>query len=216
MTSEKIDIWIVEDDPFLRESYVALVESSDRYVVTRTFHSGEEATTALSHLNKGNHYALPKIILMDIELPGMSGVECTDRIKAKFQNIIIIMVTVYEDSELVFNSLKAGASGYITKSSDYVQLIGAINEILEGGAPMSSKIAKLVIESFHRNYNSPLSKRESQILQLVAAGKTFTQISEQLFIARETTKTHIRNIYRKLEVNCRADAIAKATKEHLI
>lgn len=216
MNNEKIEIWIVEDDPFLRESYVGLVESSDRFIVTRTFHSGEETISALTHLARGSHYSLPKIILMDIELPGMSGVECTDKIKAKFPNIIIIMVTVYEDSELVFNSLKAGASGYITKSSDYVQLINAINEILDGGAPMSSKIAKMVIESFHRNYNSPLSKRESQILQQVAAGKTFTQISEQLFIARETTKTHIRNIYRKLEVNCRADAIAKATKEHLI
>jgi DNA-binding NarL/FixJ family response regulator len=216
MIDNKIDIWIVEDDQYLRESYIDLVESSERFVVTNTFRAGEDAIATLNQLSKINHHALPKIILMDIELPGMSGVECTDRIKAKFSNIIIIMVTVYEDSELVFNSLKAGASGYITKSSDYIQLINAITEIIEGGAPMSSKIAKMVIESFHRNYNSPLSKRESQILQLVAAGKTFTQISEELFIARETTKTHIRNIYRKLEVNCRADAIAKATKEHLI
>lgn len=210
-----IYIWIVEDDQFLRESYVGLIESSERFKVLKTFHSGEETLYALAQVAKQNQ-ELPNIILMDIELSGISGVECTDKIKEKYPEIIIIMVTAYEDSDLVFNSLKAGASGYITKSSDYVQLINAITEILDGGAPISSKIAKMVIESFHRNYNSPLSKRESQILQLVAAGMTFTQISEKLFIARETTKTHIRNIYKKLEVNCRADAIAKATKEHLI
>lgn len=205
----KISVWIVEDDDFLRESYTTIINSSEEFCLGKSFTNGEDALKALMRNQ-------PDVMLMDIELPGMSGVECTQGVRDKYPDINIIMVTVYDDSDLVFNSLKAGASGYITKSSNYLQLLSAIKEISAGGAPMSSNIAKMVIESFHRNPNSPLSKRESEILQLVASGKTFTQISEQLFIARETTKSHVRNIYRKLEVSCRADAIAIATKEHLI
>jgi DNA-binding NarL/FixJ family response regulator len=126
------------------------------------------------------------------------------------------MVTVYEDNEIVFEALKAGASGYITKKSNYTQLISGLEEIVIGGAPMSGQIAKMVIENFHTNPNSPLTKREKEVLQMVASGKTFTQIAEELFIARETTKTHVRNIYSKLQVKCRAEAIARATKEHFI
>lgn len=205
----KTEIWIVEDDPFLRESYTSIINTSANFQVTQTFRTGEEVFKALAK-NR------PAMILMDIELPGMNGVQCTEMVKEKYPDITVIMVTVYDDSELVFNSLRSGASGYITKSSNHEQLLNAIAEIASGGAPMSSKIAKMVIDSFHKNPDSPLSKREAQILQLVASGKTFTQISEQLFIARETTKTHVRNIYKKLEVSCKADAIAKATKDHFI
>jgi DNA-binding NarL/FixJ family response regulator len=205
----KIKVWIVEDDSYLREGYTTIINTSPDFVVTNSFRTGEEALKEIK-------IQQPDLILMDIELPGKSGVECTSFIKEKYPKVQIVMVTVYEDTELVFNSLKAGASGYITKNSNYEQLLDGLKEIMAGGSPISSKIARMVIESFHRNYNSPLSKRESEILRLVADGKTFTQIAEQLFIARETTKTHVRNIYRKLEVNCRADAIAKANKEHLI
>lgn len=205
----KIKIWIVEDDAYLRDSYSKLINSSTEFEVTHSFRTGEDALHQLK-------VQQPDLILMDIELPGKSGVDCTAIAKEKYPKVQVVMVTVYEDTELVFNSLKAGASGYITKSSNYEQLLAGLKEITDGGAPISSKIAKMVIESFHKNYNSPLSKRESEILRLVADGKTFTQISDQLFIARETTKTHVRNIYRKLEVNCRADAIAIANKEHLI
>lgn len=210
MKNSKLNIWLVEDDQYLRESYSNIINSSEAFMVSYTFRTGEEVVKALLKIEK------PDIIMMDIDLPGMDGVKCTETIKEKYHDITIIMVTVYDDSELVFQSLGAGASGYITKSSNYQQLLGAISEIANGGAPMSSKIAKMVIESFHRNPESPLSKRESQILHLVASAKTFTQISEELFIARETTKTHIRNIYKKLEVNCKADAVAKATKHNLI
>lgn len=205
----KKEVWIVEDDQYLRDSYKSIINSSPDYEVTNTFRLGEDAVRALGKTK-------PDFILMDIRLPGMSGVQCTETIKQRHPDITVIMVTVYDNSEQVFNSLRSGASGYITKSSDHEQLLEAIGEIAAGGAPISSKIAKMVIDSFHKNPNSPLSKRESQILQQVASGKTFTQISEELFIARETTKTHVRNIYRKLAVSCRADAIAKATKDHLI
>jgi DNA-binding NarL/FixJ family response regulator len=207
--SDKMSVWIVEDDPFLRESFRDIVNTSQEFSVTGAFRSGEEAIKELK-------LTQPEFILMDIELPGMNGVECTSIVKRAHQKIQVVMVTVYEDTELVFNSLKAGASGYITKSSNFEQIISSLKEIRDGGAPMSSKIAKMVIGSFHINYESPLTKREAEILKLVASGKTFTQISEQLFIARETTKTHVRNVYRKLEVNSRADAIARANREHLI
>jgi DNA-binding NarL/FixJ family response regulator len=126
------------------------------------------------------------------------------------------MVTVYEDNEQVFEALKAGATGYITKSSNYLELLSALEEISRGGAPMSSKIARMVIDNFHINPNSPLTKRETEILQLISEGKTYTQISEQLFISKETAKTHIKNIYSKLQVNSKSEALARAAQDKLI
>ncbi len=208
-TAKPVKVWIVEDDQFLRESLVDIINSSDNFRATKSFRTGEEA---IKHLKSEQ----PEFILMDIELPGKNGVESTLAIRQQHPSVQIVMVTVYEDSDLVFNSLRAGASGYITKSSNFEQIIKGLQEIKNGGAPMSSRIAKMVIESFHINYQSPLTQREAEILKLVAEGKTFTQISKQVFIARETTKTHVRNIYRKLEVNCRADAIARANRDHLI
>jgi DNA-binding NarL/FixJ family response regulator len=123
---------------------------------------------------------------------------------------------VYEDSELVFEALKAGASGYITKSANYMELLSALEEIIRGGAPMSSRIARMVIDNHHINPNSPLTKRETTILQLISEGKTYTQISEELFISKETAKTHIKNIYSKLQVNSKSEALAKASVEKLI
>lgn len=202
-------VWIVEDDLFLRNSFTEIISSTDDFVVSGAFRSGEDALRQLKT-------SQPDFVLMDIELPGKNGVESTLAIKQAAPHVQVIMVTVYEDTELVFNSLKAGASGYITKSANVGQIINGLREIRDGGAPISSKIARMVIDSFHINHQSPLTKREEEILRMVAQGKTFTQISGQLFIARETTKTHVRNIYKKLEVNCRADAIARANKEHLI
>jgi len=202
-------VWIVEDDLFLRNSFTEIINSTDDFVVSGAFRSGEDALRQLKT-------SQPDFVLMDIELPGKNGVESTLAIKQSAPHVQVIMVTVYEDTELVFNSLKAGASGYITKSANVGQIINGLREIRDGGAPISSKIARMVIDSFHINHQSPLTKREEEILRMVAQGKTFTQISGQLFIARETTKTHVRNIYKKLEVNCRADAIARANKEHLI
>lgn len=202
-------VWIVEDDLFLRNSFTEIINSTEDFVVSGAFRSGEDALRQLK-------ISQPDFVLMDIELPGKNGVESTLAIKQSAPHVQVIMVTVYEDTELVFNSLKAGASGYITKSANVGQIINGLREIRDGGAPISSKIARMVIDSFHINHQSPLTKREEEILRMVAQGKTFTQISGQLFIARETTKTHVRNIYKKLEVNCRADAIARANKEHLI
>ncbi|MBS1680113.1 MAG: response regulator transcription factor [Bacteroidetes bacterium] len=210
MNENKKRVLIVEDDKEIRNSFVVIVNSSSQFFVVNGYGSCEEA---IKHLNTDK----PDIVLMDIELPGgMNGIKGAKTIKDKLPTVDVIMVTVYEDSDLVFEALKAGASGYITKSANYRELLTALEEMSKGGAPMSSKIARLVIDNFHVNPNSPLTKRETEILQLISEGKTYTQISEQLFISKETSKTHIKNIYAKLQVNCKSEAIAKANSEKLI
>ena len=202
-------VLIVEDDAEIRNSFSLIVNSSQKFMVVNAYGSCEEA---IDNVNRDK----PEIVLMDIELPGMNGIQATKYIKDKNPHIDIVMVTVYEDSELVFEALKAGASGYITKSANYLELLTALEEIMKGGAPMSSRIARMVIDNFHVNPNSPLTKRETEILQLISEGKTYTQISEELFISKETAKTHIKNIYSKLQVNSKSEAIAKANLEKLI
>lgn len=211
MTDEiKKRVLIVEDDKEIRNSFTVIVNSSPKFFVVSSYGSCEDA---IKHMNADK----PDIVLMDIELPGgMNGIKGAKVIKDKWPNTDIIMVTVYEDSDMVFEALKSGASGYITKSANYLELLAALDEISKGGAPMSSKIARMVIDNFHVNPNSPLTKRETEILQLIAEGKTYTQISEQLFISKETSKTHIKNIYAKLQVKCKSEAIAKANSEKLI
>lgn len=202
-------VMIVEDDQEIRNSFTLIVNSSQKFTVTNSYRNCEDALHNLQ-LDK------PEIVLMDIELPGMNGIQGTKIIKEKSPHIDIVMVSVYEDSEMVFEALKAGAAGYITKSSNYMELLSALEEIVKGGAPMSSRIGRMVIDNFHVNPNSPLTKRETEILQLISEGKTYTQISEELFISKETSKTHIKNIYFKLEVKCKSEAIAKANLEKLI
>lgn len=202
-------VMIVEDDQEIRNSFTLIVNSSQKFTVVNAYGNCEDA---ISNILRDK----PEIVLMDIELPGMNGIQGTKIIKDKSPHIDIIMVSVYEDSELVFEALKAGASGYITKSSNYMELLSALEEIMKGGAPMSSRIARMVIDNFHVNPNSPLTKRETEILQLISEGKTYTQISEELFISKETSKTHIKNIYSKLQVNSKSEAIAKANLEKLI
>jgi DNA-binding NarL/FixJ family response regulator len=202
-------VMIVEDDQEIRNSFTLIVNSSQKFMVVNAYGTAEEA---IANLNRDK----PEIVLMDIELPGVNGIHGTKVIKDKSPHTDIIMVSVYEDSELVFEALKAGASGYITKSANYMELLTALEEIVKGGAPMSSRIARMVIDNFHVNPNSPLTKRETEILQLISEGKTYTQISEELFISKETAKTHIKNIYSKLQVNSKSEAIAKANLEKLI
>jgi DNA-binding NarL/FixJ family response regulator len=202
-------VLIVEDDSEIRNSFSLIVNSSQKFMVVNAYPKCEDA---IDNINRDK----PEIVLMDIELPGMNGIQGTRVIKEKAPHTDIVMVSVYEDSELVFEALKAGASGYITKSANYLELLTALDEITKGGAPMSSKIARMVIDNFHVNPNSPLTKRETEILQLIAEGKTYTQISEELFISKETAKTHIKNIYSKLQVNSKSEAIAKATQDKLI
>jgi DNA-binding NarL/FixJ family response regulator len=208
-TSFKKRVVIIEDDVEIRNSYELIVNSSPKFFVLNTYDNCEGAIKQI-------HNDRPDIVLMDVELSGMSGIAGTKVIKDKIPHAEIIIISVYDNSEMVFEALRSGASGYITKSSNYIELLAALDEITKGGAPMSTKIARLVIDTFHINPNSPLSKRETQILQLISEGKTYTQISEELFISKDTAKSHIRNIYSKLQVNNKSEALAKATSDKLI
>ncbi|MTI23201.1 response regulator transcription factor [Fulvivirga sp. RKSG066] len=200
---------IVEDNDAVREGFSLIINSVSKYYVVNGYDNAEDA---IKNLKKDK----PEIILMDLELPGMNGIDAIAAIKKMNPNIDLIVNTIYENSELVFQALCAGAAGYITKNTSHSELLDAIDEVINGGAPMSSKIAKMVVSSFQKNPNSPLSNRETEVLELLSQGKSYSMIAQELFITKETAKSHIKNIYSKLQVNSKSEAIAKATKEKLI
>jgi DNA-binding NarL/FixJ family response regulator len=204
-----VRILVVEDDPVIREWLASVINASPGFVCTGEC---EDAETALEEVRSRP----PDIVLMDIVLPGKSGIEGTKRIKQHRPDIDVLILTVHENDDMVFQALCAGAAGYLTKNITPDRLLGAISEIRNGGAPMSTNIARMVVESFRKSVQSPLTPRETEVLHLLSRGMSYTMIADQLFIDGETVRSHIKNIYRKLEVNSKADAIAKATKDRLI
>ncbi len=208
-TWEKNKVVIVEDDAELRHGFQIMVNSAEDFVVIAAFGSAEEFLEKASGLQFD-------VVLMDIKLPGMSGIEAVKVLKATYPKVEIMMVTVYDDSELVFEALKSGASGYLSKGTSYAKLLEALDDLVKGGSPMSSNIARLVINNLRTNPNNPFTKREATILQLLAEGKTYYQMAEELSISRDTIKTHLKHIYAKLYVKSRAEAVAKASKQKLI
>lgn len=208
MTSKK-RIIIVEDDPIIRTAFVTLIQQNSAYVIANAY---DNAEAAIKNLNSD----MPDICLMDIELPGMNGIEAIPKIKVVMPNTQVVVVTVYENDDLVFKALCAGASGYLTKNMPPQKLIESLTELENGGAPMSTNIARLVVSSFHRNRQSPLTTRELEVLELLASGKSYSTIADQLFVDKETIKSHIKNIYLKLEVHSKAEAIEKARKSKYI
>lgn len=205
----KCRIEIIEDNDLVRDGLQLLINSLSDHTVVGAYITCE---SAIKNLTKDS----PDIILMDLDLPEMSGVEGIRRITKSNPDIHILVITVHEDSDMVFKALCAGASGYITKSANHSKLLDAIEEVQSGGAPMSSKIARMVVGSFQKNPNSPLTSRETEVLELLSKGKPYTIIAEELFIHKETVKSHIKNIYFKLQVNSKADALEIARKNKLI
>ena len=204
-----IRIVIVEDDDLIRKSFANLLNEKEQFICIADYDNCEEA---IKNLSKDE----PHLILMDIGLPGISGIEGIRRIKNIKPEIDILTVTVHDDDEKVFDALCAGASGYLTKNVSSEKLIQAIDEVRQGGAPMSTNIARMVIRSFQKSTDSPLTSRETEVLQHLSRGKSYTMIANDLFINKETVRTHIKNIYQKLNVNTKAGAIEKATKDRLI
>ncbi len=204
-----VRIVIIEDDDLIRESFVTLLNENEQFIVTADYDNCEEAIKRLA-------IDEPDLVMMDIGLPGISGVEGIKRIKRARPKVDILTVTVHDEDEIVFNSLCAGASGYLTKNITPQRLIEAINEVRQGGAPMSTNIARLVIRSFQKSTVSPLTPRETEVLQHLTKGKSYTMIADKLYINKETVRTYIKNIYQKLNVNTKAAAIEKATKDRLI
>lgn len=209
MENTNAKIAIIEDDDTIRNGYEFLINNTAGYQVVAAYPSVEDAL-------KGIATTGAEVILLDIELPGINGIEALPKLKKQLPDAYTLILTVYESENLIFDALANGASGYLTKNTSAAKIIEAIREVMDGGGPMSVNIARMVIRSFQRNQESPLSKRETQILQMIGEGKSRGQIATELFIDLETVKSHIRNTYQKLEVNSKADAIKIAKQNRLI
>lgn len=198
---------IVEDDRGLREQLAQILGAARDVRFVGDCASGEEALARI-------HILQPDVVLMDIKLPGMSGIECVAHLKRSLPALQIIMLTVYEDSERIFRALKAGADGYLVKSSPPEFLLAAIDDVRRGGSPISSHIARKVVRHFHLLGPSPeesenLSPREQEVLKLLSAGYLYKEIGDQLGIGIETVRTYVKNICEKLHVRNRVEAVAK-------
>lgn len=206
-TQEKIRVVIVEDDREMQEGLESIVQLHPGLECIATYSSAEEALNNIQ-------CNIPDIILMDIHLPGISGIECVKKLKPVLPSTQFMMCTVYEDNENVFDSLCAGATGYLLKNSPPGKIADAIIELYQGGSPMSSIIARKVITAFQpvteQNPDmAKLTKREKEMLDLLAKGYRYKEIADKLFISFETVRTHIHNIYEKLQVQSRTEALNK-------
>lgn len=202
-----ISVSIVEDHRDTRERLAELLgdEANVRYV-----HGYASAEEALLHIPASP----PDVVLVDIRLPGLSGIDCVARLKAKVPDLQVLMLTTYEENDLIFQSIRAGASGYLLKNVQFADLVAAIEQVHSGGAPMSMHIARKVVDHF-REIQKPsteiekLTGREQEILALVSKGRLDKQIASELDISIPTVRTHLRHIYEKLHVQCRTEATLK-------
>ena len=202
-----ISVSIVEDDPGVRNTLAKLINSSPGYRCVSEHGSAESALEEIPKLK-------PDVTLMDINLPGLSGVECVRRLKPALPGTQVIMLTVYQNTEHIFNALAAGATGYLLKQTPPAELLTAIREVNEGGSPMSSHIARKIVQSFQHPAPATrdaetLSQREAQVLDLLAKGYLYKEIADMMHITYATVHTHIRHIYEKLHVRSRTEAVAK-------
>jgi len=208
-------VWIVEDNAVFSEAIETLLGTTQHLRCTRRFGDGESAIRAVS-----NGSDLPRVVLMDIALPGISGIECVRRAHDLKPTLPVIMLTVYESNERIFDAICAGASGYLLKSASQDEIIDAIDTVLDGGGAMDAQIARRVLEMFAKmaapRADYGFSDREKQILQRLVAGMTKNQIAGELGLSPHTIDGHIRKVYMKLHVNTRGGAVAKALKENLL
>lgn len=210
---EAASIWIIEDNEFFRENITELINKSDGFRCTRSYGLCEDALDALRSDDP------PDVILIDLGLPGMSGVEGIRRLKGLTPSTHIVVVTVHDDDANLLNALAAGATGYLLKNAPPERILDAVEEALHGGAPMNAHIAKRVLTLFTQHISPStdyaLTGREKEILHLLVDGYTQRRIAGTLFLSHHTVGNHIRNIYSKLHVNSRSAAVAKALKERL-
>jgi DNA-binding NarL/FixJ family response regulator len=201
-----IAVSIVEDDAHVRGSMAKLIDGSSGFRCVSRHASAEEALEEIPKVN-------PQVVLMDINLPGINGVECVRRLKPLLPRAQIIMLTVYQNTEHIFNALAAGATGYMLKQTPPAELLAAIKEVHAGGSPMSSHIARKIVQSFQQpapvSADASLSPREAEVLDLLAKGFLYKEISDQMKVSYATVHTHIRHIYEKLHVRSRTEAVAK-------
>jgi DNA-binding NarL/FixJ family response regulator len=201
-----IHVAIIEDIREIREGLQLLIDSSDGFSCSQTFPTAEEAVGELPR-------SCPDVVLMDINLPGISGIEAIRKLKEQCSHTQFIMSTIYEDDENIFESLKAGASGYLLKKTAPSKILDAITEVYEGGSPMSSQIARRVIASFQKKDSIDtadiLTPKEKEILKALAKGLRYKEIADEMKISMETVRSHARKIYEKLHVQSRTEALNK-------
>lgn len=198
---------IVEDNRDFRATLAHYLDDAPGYRCVCACGTSEEALQKIPRL-------LPEVVLMDIHLPSMSGVDCTRRLKALCPSVQILILTVYEDNERIFGALKAGAGGYLLKRADPADILRAIQEVKQGGAPMSSQIARRVVQSFRETASDhpkveALSQREEEILQHLSKGYSTKEIADRLSVSVNTVRTHLQHIYEKLHVRSRTEAVVK-------
>lgn len=211
-----IRVAIVEDNNIIREGLAALINGTEGYKCVGTYSTCEKFLVEIKEVAMD-------VILMDIGLPGISGIEGLKRAMIINPELNILMLTIYEESDVVFEALCAGACGYLVKKTPPSRLLDAIKDIYDGGSPMSSRIARQVIDEFKKEKTLPidnnkyiLSAREKEVITLLADGKNYQEIGDKLFISVDTVRHHIRNIYKKLHVHTQSEAVAKAIRKKII
>ena len=202
-----VNIVVVEDETWIREDLVRKINAAPGFRCVNNYRTGEDALAGIPADQ-------PDVVLMDINLPGMDGVECVRRLRASLPHIKHLMLTVYSEGEKIFNSLLAGANGYLLKRTSTAELLEAIQEVRGGGAPMSSSIARKVVDYFNemgeQRSNTPtLSPREQQVLELLAKGAAYKKIADQFSLSIDTVRMHVKHIYVKLHVHSRSEATSK-------
>jgi DNA-binding NarL/FixJ family response regulator len=206
-----IKVSIIEDDDWIRENLAAEIARTDGFVCAGCYRSGEEALGGIVQDN-------PEVVLMDIRLPRMSGIECVRKIKPLLPDAQILMLTVYEDSDKIFDSLLAGASGYLLKRTPQAEIMAAIADVHRGNSPMSGHIARKVVQYFNQRGHhdkdlEKLSRREREVLERLAQGIPYKEIADVLSLSIDTVRMHIKGIYGKLHVHSRGEAVAKYLKK---
>ena len=203
-----ITVSIVEDNDKLRATLARVLNRAEGFQCVSDYQNAEDGLRDIPKVS-------PNVVLMDINLPGMNGVECVRQLKAATPQIQVMMLTVYEDTENIFDALAAGANGYMLKRTPTPELLEAITEVHRGGSPMTMHIARKVVQSFQKAPAAPvpatenLSEREQQVLDLLSHGLMYKEIAEKLNLSYETVHTYIRRIYEKLQVRTRTEAVAK-------
>jgi len=211
-----VNVVVVDDNSTIRNGLKLLIDSTDGYNCSAAFENCEDMLLQIEKIR-------PDVLLMDIDLPGMSGIEGIKKVKVILPETIILVLTIYDENEVIFDALCAGASGYLVKKTPPSRLLEAIKEANEGGAPMSGHIARKVVAFFQQkkvattsDSNILLTPREKEVLSGLVEGNSYKAIASTLFISVETVRFHFRNIYKKLHVHSQSEAVSKAIKEGLI
>jgi DNA-binding NarL/FixJ family response regulator len=206
-------VLLYEDNPLLSESIQSMLRLNNNLKLLGAF---ENPVEVISHLQSKN----PDLLLMDIDMPGMTGIEAVAKVRSTHKEIPILMLTVFDDNQHVFDAICAGASGYLLKKHIATKLFSAIEEVLEGGAPMSPSIARMVLSSMHQKTSAEnpyqLTPKEKEVLTSLSKGNSYKLIATELQISLDTVRSHIRKIYEKLHVHSQTEAVRKAINEKLV